>query len=72
MKQKDLKNMVKYGTAADITSYTTEQLEQLRKEGLRVKEVTHGIYGMNGASFVDNNNNSYVITSRNSNLFYLV
>lgn len=46
---KQLKNMVKIEMAKDITNYTTDQVEELKKSGwLRQVGYSAGLYGCNG------------------------
>lgn len=56
---KDIKNT----NAIDITK-TDEEIQ-----GLTCIAKSYGIYGMNGALFIDDKGNKYKITCRNSNLF---
>lgn len=68
---KQLKDMVKEGLATDITN--APDIDELdRKLHFEVVSVGKGIYGMNCALLKGNDGKTYVITSRNSNLFKLV
>lgn len=61
--QKDLKTLVEYGAAKDIT-----QKGELPKGSRRIL-LTHGTYGMNGGLWISKSGKLYAITARNSKLF---
>lgn len=54
---------IRQTNAKDITA-TDEKIQ-----GLTCIAKSFGIYGMNGALFIDDKGNKYKITCRNSNLF---
>lgn len=73
--QKALKGLASDGLARDITNLSDEQARALRKVhgGMEKVKITRGTYGMNGALLRSYQTGEYfVITSRNSNLFYWV
>ena len=72
LKQKELKDMVRYGEAEDITTISDAEAKELRKKGIELVGVSRGTYGMNGALLRDNDGKKYAITARSSNLFYFV
>lgn len=73
LKQAELKKMAKYGEAEDITSLSDAEAKELKKSGVELVGISRGIYGMNGALMRGTTDGKlYVITSRNSNLFYFV
>lgn len=72
LKQKELKDMARFGQAEDITTISDEEAKALRKKGIETIGISRGTYGMNGALLRDNEGNRYVITARSSNLFYFV
>ena len=72
LKQKELKDMVRYGKAEDITTLPDEEAKELRKKGIETVGVSRGTYGMNGALLRDKDGNLYAITARSTNLFYFV
>lgn len=72
LKQKELKDMVRFGQAEDITTISDEEAKALRKKGIETVGVSRGTYGMNGALLRDSEGKKYVITARSSNLFYFV
>lgn len=72
LKQKELKDMARFGQAEDITTISDEEAQALRKKGIETIGVSRGTYGMNGALLRDNEGKKYVITARSSNLFYFV
>lgn len=72
LKQKELKDMARYGEAEDITTISDAEAKELKKKGIETVGVSRGVYGMNGALLRDNEGNKYVITARSSNLFYFV
>ena len=67
MKLKDLKNMISDGVATDATHFTTKEIDTLKPYNV---SYTLGVYGKNGALIVSEKGN-YVITNRNSLLFYI-
>ena len=72
LKQKELKDMARFGQAEDITTISDEEAKALRKKGIETIGISRGTYGMNGALLRDNEGKKYVITARSSNLFYFV
>ena len=71
--KKEIREYVRLGLARDITAYSFEQAEQLRKaHALKVVAVSRGVYGMTGALLQDESGERYAITARNSTLFQLV
>ena len=72
LKQKELKNMARYGEATDITTISDAEAKELKKKGIETVGVSRGVFGMNGALLRDNEGNKYVITARSSNLFYFI
>jgi len=72
LKQKELKDMARYGQAEDITTISDAEAKELKKKGIETVGISRGVYGMNGALLRDNEGNKYVITARSSNLFYFV
>ena len=72
LKQKELKDMARYGEAEDITTISDAEAKELKKKGIETVGVSRGTYGMNGAHLRDREGNKYVITARSSNLFYFV
>lgn len=72
LKQKELKDMARYGEAEDITTISDAEAKELHKKGIETVGVSRGTYGMNGALLRDKDGNKYVITARSSNLFYFV
>lgn len=65
MKLKEIKDMVKYGQAEEVTKELTESVDVLA--------VSHGIYGMNGALLKGRESGKlYGITARNTMLFRYV
>lgn len=72
LKQKELKNMARYGEATDITTISDAEAKELKKKGIETVGISRGAYGMNGALLRDSEGNKYVITARSSNLFYFV
>ena len=72
LKQKELKDMARYGEAEDITTISDAEAKELKKKGIETVGISRGVYGMNGALLRDNEGNKYVITARSSNLFYFV
>ena len=73
LKQAELKKMAKYGEAEDITGLSDAEAKELKKSGVELVGISRGTYGMNGALMRGTADGKlYVITSRNSNLFYFV
>ena len=72
LKQKELKDMARYGEAEDITTISDAEAKELKNKGIETVGISRGVYGMNGALLRDNDGNKYVITARSSNLFYFV
>lgn len=72
LKQKELKDMARYGQAEDITTISDAEAKELKKKGIETVGISRGVYGMNGALLRDKDGNKYVITARSSNLFYFV
>lgn len=72
LKQKELKDMARYGEAEDITTISDVEAKELKKKGIETVGISRGVYGMNGALFRDCEGKKYVITARSSNLFYFV
>ena len=73
--QKGLKSMADNGLATDITRYDDKQTKALREKHGRLEKIKilKGVYGANGALLRSPETGEYfVITSRNSNLFYWV
>lgn len=73
--QKSLKTLVDDGRAKDITRLDDTETRKLDEKHGRLErvKVIHGTYGMNGALLQSNKTGEYfVITARNSNLFYWV
>lgn len=67
--QKDFKTMARTGYAKDITTARFHEVEALN---LELVSLSKGIYGMNGGLFKSRvNGEFYVVTARNSLLFYL-
>lgn len=72
LKQKELKDMARFGQAEDITTISDAEAKELKKKGIETVGISRGTYGMNGALLRDSEGNKYVITARSSNLFYFV
>ena len=73
MNQKEIKNLVALGVAEDITYFSFDACEALRKaHSFTTLNVSTGIYGMNGALLRDEAGNLYAITSRTNTLFQMV
>lgn len=72
LKQKELKDMARFGQAEDITTISDVEAKELKKKGIETVGISRGTYGMNGALLRDKDGNKYVITARSSNLFYFV
>ena len=73
--QKSLKALVEDGRATDITGLDNEETKALGEKHGRLEQikVLKGVYGMNGALLRSRINGEYfVITARNTNLFYWV
>lgn len=67
--QKQLKALINIG-AVDITTMDEKELKTLKKQK-SIKQVGYskGVYGCNGMLLKDDEGNTYVITSRASNLW---
>ena len=72
LKQKELKDMARFGEAEDITTISDVEAKELKKKGIETVGISRGVYGMNGALLRDKDGKKYVITARSSNLFYFV
>lgn len=71
--QRELKRMAADGDAIDITTVgNSAYAQELKHKGISVVGISRGVYGMNGALLRDNEGNQYVITARNTTLFYFV
>lgn len=71
--QRELKRMAADGEAIDITTeMDTPYARELKNKGISAVAISRGINGMNGALLRDNDGNQYVITARNTTLFYFV
>jgi len=71
--QRELKRMAADGEAIDITTEgNSAYAQELNDKGISVVAISRGVYGMNGALLRDNEGNQYVITARNTTLFYFV
>ncbi len=68
--QKELKRFVNLGMAQDITTMNTKECKELKdKKGITQVGYSSGVYGCNGMLLQDKDGESYVITSRTSNLW---
>lgn len=73
MTQKEIRNLVTLGAAADITYMDFEACQNfMNSHKLTTLNVSAGVYGMNGALFQDESGKLYAITSRTSTLFQMV
>ena len=72
LKQKELKDMARFGQAEDITTISDAEAKELKNKGIETVGISRGVYGMNGALLRDSEGKKYVITARSSNLFYFV
>ena len=73
MTQKEIRNLVSMGVAADITYMNFEDCQSfVDAHKLTTLNVSTGTYGMNGALFQDEDGKLYAITSRTSTLFQMV
>lgn len=73
MTQKEIRNLVALGVAADITYLSFDDCNALRNSHkLTTLNVSTGVYGINGALFQDEAGKLYAITSRTSTLFQMV
>ena len=71
--QKALKKHVAAGMAHDITRYSFEEAEALRRaHSLETIAVSSGAYGLNGVLLKDENGKLYAITARGTTLAQLV
>ena len=70
----DIKEFVKRGLATDITSYSFDQINDLRKNTwFDTIAYATGIYGLNGIVLRDVNTGiMYAITSRTNALFQMI
>ena len=67
--QKALKKYVATGIAHDITRYSFEEAEALRRaHRLETIAVSSGVYGLNGALIKDENGKLNAITARNQTI----
>ena len=70
--QKELRELVRLGMAADITQYSFDQANALYKHGITKIGYSSGVYGCNGALFQDDHTGEYyAITCRNTTLAQL-
>jgi len=61
------------GEAIDITTKVdAAYARELKNKGISAVGISRGVNGMNGALLRDNDGNQYVITARNTTLFYFV
>lgn len=73
MTQKEIKRFVTLGVAEDITYFSFDDCNALRKaHSFTTLNISTGVYGMNGALFKDESGKLYAITSRTSTLFQMV
>ena len=72
--QKEIKRFVSLGLAENITNYSFEDCNILRRNAdLETVGISTGVYGMNGALLKDRNTGDmYAITARTSSLFQMV
>ena len=63
MKLKDIKRLVEYGHAKDITHDSKDY------KGLKIVGVSVGVYGRNGLLLEDSKGYKYAITKRSTNIF---
>lgn len=71
--QRELKSMVRDGSAIDITNYSFDEANKLWKRGFDVVGVSTGVYGLNGALLqMRDTGDLMAITARNSTLSQLV
>ena len=71
--QRELKSMVRDGSAEDITNYSFDDANKLWKRGFDVVGVSTGVYGLNGALLkMRDTGELMAITARNSTLSHLV
>lgn len=70
----DIKEFVKRGLATDITSYSFDQINELRKDTwFDTVAYATGIYGLNGVVLQDHQTGKlYAITSRTNALFQMI
>ncbi len=71
--QREIKNLVRGGLAKDITSFSSEQINELSKKcNLKKVGYSFGIYGINAGLLQDRTNGKYyAIIARNSTLLQL-
>ena len=68
-KLSELKNLVRSGTAHDLTNASTAEVMEQWKHGEKVG-YSSGVYGLNGGLIQNTETGEYyAITARNSNLF---
>ena len=68
---KDIKQLVKYGYAVDITTGDIQQIKEL-ENGFNKIAYSIGSYGRNGLLLQGRNTKTlYAITSRSTNIFYI-
>lgn len=73
MTQKEIRNLVSMGVAADITYMNFKDCQNfMDSHNLTTLNVSTGAYGMNGALFQDEGGKLYAITPRTSALFQMV
>lgn len=71
--QRELKDMIRKGTAEDITNISFDEANDLYDRGYDVIAVSSGVYGINGALLqMNDTGDQLAITARNSVLFQLV
>ena len=71
--QRELKSMVRDGSAIDITNYSFDEANKLWKRGFDVVGISRGVYGLNGALLQMRDTGEFMaITARNSTLSQLV
>lgn len=70
--QKELKNLVATNQAVDLTRYTMQQADELRKKEGYLTQIGYasGLYGCNGKLLKGNNTNTlYAITARTNAIY---
>lgn len=71
---KDIKQLVNYGYAIDITNETSESIQQIKdlENGFNIIAYSMGQYGRNGMIYQGRKTKQlYAITARVSNIFYI-
>ena len=69
---KTTRKAIRETCAMDITNYSFDQTNELMNaHTLKTVAMSFGVYGMNGALFVDENGELYKITARNTTLFQM-